>query len=108
MSGIRKVLSVTGSVLLWIFGVYLGLSFFLHGVRGYPRCEGVEPGGSCRFSSVRGTRVVDYEDLGKTDLVSLAIGSVILFLMALMLWFAVGDLRDRLTGESTDDESDPS
>jgi len=74
-----------GATAAWLFGLFLGLTWFLHGINGYPRCEGVEPGESCAFSSARGTKRVDYEDLEQVDLFSLVLGSVTLLVLAGML-----------------------
>lgn len=74
---------------LWLVGLFFGLRWFLHGINGYPRCPGVEPGGSCSFDSARGTIRVPYEDLEQVELVSLLLGTVTLLALAVLLLVAV-------------------
>ena len=86
---IWSVLKAIGLGVAWIVGLFFGLTWFLHGINGYPKCAGVGPGGSCSFSSARGTKRVAYEDLEKVDLFSLALGSLTLLILASSLWMVV-------------------
>lgn len=96
----KLVLQVIGGMVVWTLGMLLGLTLFVAGIKGPSRCEGVEPGGSCAYTSVRGTTRVAYEDLEKVDWFSLLLGSAILLalggLMLIVLVLLVGEVRARV------------
>lgn len=77
-----RVVKAVGLLAGWVIALVLGLVWFLHGIRGYRKCPGVEPGESCAFTSARGTIRVAYEDLEQVDIFSLVLGSVTLLVVA--------------------------
>lgn len=81
-----RVVRALGLAVAWVVGLVFGVTWFLHGINGYPPCPGVGPGESCAFTSARGTIRVPYEDLGDPDPFSLVLGSVTLLVLAGWLW----------------------